>query len=700
MKTKPIGQKNRPKCSIPLEDADLSLNNSNWTKGLQSMSDWIWSGNLNPVPFPNNLGKFFLQIPGTFEQQLNYSTTLIFDEPSFKNGIQISGFINRVQREMIISFIGQKRKAWYTITHHAILGFLTATKHGLTKKEFSDKWSNLLNYKISKDYYSELELELLEFANCFATDPKKYSNESYKKLRKLLKEDNIKNYASNKGKFDSQQSARYSWQSSKLKGLDEDEAIKLSNEAYDNSGNILSKKENENLVNSQLVELSFLCLQFVALSCVFSGINIPDEDFLSSVLEDLIPPELINTINEINEEALRGDLLDFIPPSIGTMNEIGADSKLISQILKGKISAEPAILKGNRIPFIPYEGKDKNGNFRPAFQGMPDTDKGLTIGGIQVGVYGWSFGGHFPGSLPYTLMHHPELSRYVAPYSLPVIFNEDEWRNGVQTAGYTSRKLKELVIQKQYRLNRCRYGIEHHTMFLYNEYYQDYGVGRTPNPNFTIEESNKARKEAQKAAKNAVIYMHDHLNAPSNVYSDLEISVLSWVEKLITAPHFAYKIEDKVREELKNTNLLEIESKQRTLDSSPKIGKEASMERLINHQISELAMLTGHMDGLGRVMTMLQLEAEDGVQVVEGSAGPNGGIIPDCNDDGEVKFTGYFNNRFALHDILPFIGIDKSILTINELFANPKACTRILKEMKKKNEIHLTSSETIKTGEF
>ena len=54
------------------------------------MSDWIWSGNLNPVPFPNNLARYFLQIPGIFEQQLYFSTTLIFDEPSFRNGIQVS----------------------------------------------------------------------------------------------------------------------------------------------------------------------------------------------------------------------------------------------------------------------------------------------------------------------------------------------------------------------------------------------------------------------------------------------------------------------------------------------------------------------------------------------------------------------------------------------------------------------------------
>lgn len=55
----PLSQKGRPSCSLQLGDADLGLGNANWTKGLQAMSDWIWSGNLNPAAFPicmTNLG--------------------------------------------------------------------------------------------------------------------------------------------------------------------------------------------------------------------------------------------------------------------------------------------------------------------------------------------------------------------------------------------------------------------------------------------------------------------------------------------------------------------------------------------------------------------------------------------------------------------------------------------------------------------
>src|SRR6266436_2521852 len=103
----------RPDPSVPMNDADSKLDNYNWTKGLQAESDWIWSGNLNPEAFPNNLARYFLHIPGVFEQQLNYSTTLIFDEPSFRNGVQISGYVPRVTRELVISLIAQLRRCQY-----------------------------------------------------------------------------------------------------------------------------------------------------------------------------------------------------------------------------------------------------------------------------------------------------------------------------------------------------------------------------------------------------------------------------------------------------------------------------------------------------------------------------------------------------------------------------------------------------------
>ena len=47
----PLGQNQRPPCSIPLRDADLSLGNANWIKGLQAMSTGSGAETLIPSHF-------------------------------------------------------------------------------------------------------------------------------------------------------------------------------------------------------------------------------------------------------------------------------------------------------------------------------------------------------------------------------------------------------------------------------------------------------------------------------------------------------------------------------------------------------------------------------------------------------------------------------------------------------------------------
>ena len=701
-KVTPLSQAGRPQCSLPLSDADLSLDNANWTKGLQAMSDWIWSANLNPAAFPNHLGRYFLHIPGIFEQQLNFSTTLIFDEPSFKNGLQISGFLDRVSRELAISLIGQRRRSWYTMTHHAVLGRLTAIKHGLTDSQFIDKWYNLIEHREHPKCYTRVERAVLEFADAIATDPKTYLNEQYEELRAALMEDNNTRYASEGLWLARLEVARVARAEALLKNALPAEADRASRQAADSVSSEMPQDLNEQKVNAQVVELAFLCLQFVALTCVFTGLNIPDEEFLPSVMTDVIPAPVIERINELNTLGMEGNTPELVPPPAcdepGDLN-VGGD--VFNAILKGDVVVEPASLKGARVPMTPYEGKDDGGDFRPAFLCMPDTDKGLTIGGIQVGVYGWGFGAHFPGSLVYALMHHPELARYEAPYSLPLLFNEDEWRNGVQTSAYVTRRVKELVIQKVYKINRSRYGIEHHTMFLYNTFFDEHGVGRPPRPELSDEARAAARNAALGRASNATLHIHDHSQAPDGVYTPLEKEVLLWTECLMRRPHDAHKIEQRVRYELDTGNRREVKAGLRRLDTSPGLGEEAAHKRLVDHQIAELAMMIGHMDGLGRVMSILRLEAEEPVQAIEGRPGPSGGIVPSCDNDGQVKFTGFFNNRPGLHQVLRFLGLNDAVLTLNELMVNPDLCkNRKVRMQKGEKKIKVSADQAAETGEF
>jgi alkylhydroperoxidase family enzyme len=700
----PLAQDERPRSSLPLADADLSLGNANWSKGLQAMSDWIWSGNLNPVAFPNNLGRYFLQIPGIFEQQLNFSTTMIFDEPSFRNGVQISGFLNRVVRELVISLIAQRRRCWYSMTHHAILGRFTAQKHGVSEDEYISKWAYLTEHEKYPQHYTPVEREALVFADAFCTNPKAYTDEQFSVLKAALQEDNEKRYAEEHLWLARLQAARVERARILLKGKPDDEAmIEACRSAAEDVEKDIPSDLNERKFNAQMVELGFLCLQFVALSCAFTGLNIPDEDFLADVMKQVVPAPVIEKINELNRFGLEGRTPELVPPSAcEDPDDLNVGGAVFEAVKAGRVKVSPALLKGARIPLTPYEGRDKEGNFRPAFAGLPDIDAGLTVGGIQVGVYGWSFGGHFPGSLPYCLMNHPELSRYEAPYSLPLLFNEDEWRNGIQTGGYTSRRLKELVIQKVYRTNRCRYGLEHHTMFFYNTFFDEHGLGlRAPMANFSQKDGEQARAMAAQRAHNACLHVHDHTHAPPETFSPLEEATLTWVQALLQTPHRAHLEEKGFREELEQENMMEIRAGTRRLDTSPGIGEKAALKRLVDHQVAELSMMTGHMDGLGRAMTMLRLEAEEAVMMVVGEAGPSGGIIPDCDDDDQVQFTGYFNNRPGVHDVLPFIGVSEEVLTLNELMVNPPLCKAVAERLQKgEKNIQISSKEAEETAEF
>jgi alkylhydroperoxidase family enzyme len=260
--TIPLGQEERPPCSLPLGDADLSLGNANWTKGLQAMSDWIWSANLNPVAFPNNLGRYFLQIPAIFEQQLNFSATLIFDEPSFRNGIQISGFVDRVQRELVISFIAQLRHCWYSMTHHAILGYLTAKKHGLSDDEYAAKWSKLTEYEHNLNVFSPLERAVLTFARAFATDAKAYTDAQYQELRSLLEIRNREQFVT-EGKWMSKlEAARAARALAMARGQSIEQSDKAAAEASALVNDTIPNALNERKIDAQIVELAFLCLQF------------------------------------------------------------------------------------------------------------------------------------------------------------------------------------------------------------------------------------------------------------------------------------------------------------------------------------------------------------------------------------------------------------------------------------------------------
>jgi len=655
----PLDQSQRVPCSVPLNDADLGLDNANWMKGLQAMTDWCWSGNLSPAPFPNHLARYFLQIPGIFEHQLHFSTSLIFDEPSFRNGIQVSGFIARPVRELIISYLGQKRRSWYTMTHHAVLGALTARKHGISDSAYTGKIVHLPEFRDHASLYTEVERRALHFADCFATNTKAWTDRDCADLKGALREDNLRRFGAEGAWMANLDVARAAYRRVLARGESPEEAQRAGRSAAQQSDLKLRDEQNELLVNAQLVELAFICVQFVALTDVFTGLNIPDEPFLPDVMKGVLAPEVIARLNELCQ--LGGDgLPELVPPGVPLP---------LDAILNGDVVVAPAPVRGARVPLTSYE-VDEQQRLR---------DKGLAVGGIQVGTFGWNFGAYFPGGLIYLLVNHPELARYEAPYSLPLLFDEDSWRNGTQVAGFVSRRLKEITILRIYTTTRSRYGLEHHTLFLHNCYRDDYGVGRPPRPTLSQEELQQATTRAVKHADEAMLYVDEPERAPRDTYTDLELATMAWVRRMITHPHTAYQLESRLRGELDAENRREVEAGIRRLDTAPAIGTEAAYKRLLDHQVAELAMVTGHMDGLGRAMTMLRLESELPVTRAE----------------------GYWTDRPSLFQVYGFLGIGAAALTANELRLNPVLCEQVQSQLEKgKRGIRITAEVAEETAEF
>ena len=63
--------------------------------------------------------------------------------------------------------------------------------------------------------------------------------------------------------------------------------------------------------------------------------------------------------------------------------------------------------------------------------------------------------------------------------------------------------------------------------------------------------------------------------------------------------------------------------------------------------------------------------------------------------------TGYFNNRPGFHALMRGVGVDERIMTLNELFANPKLNLEIKRRLEAgQRSVSISGEDAAKTGEF
>ena len=683
-----LSQDGRPPASLPmskdspflLQGADLRLPNRNWVQGNVARAEWTWAAQLFPNPdrVPNNLGNYLAQIPGVFEKQLDYSTSLIFDTPSFRNGVQISGFVDRVTKELVINAIAQRRRAWYTTTHHALLGMRSAIVYSTGPEKIAqDKMAQkmLRLDDPTAAVFDRHERAALILATKFATDPQSYSDHDFAEFRVAFGDYNQNNYASIERPFLQLRAAREARARTLVDGKSGNEADTLARQAADGVPTAMPKELLARKIDSQFVELCFLSMQFVALTGMFSALNIPDEGPMDDALQPY-PAEFIQKLNGLLGAGSNG-IGEIVPPAVIPPTDA---------IVAGRVKVGPAPLKGARIPLTSYEVDN-------------DRDFGITQGGQSIGSWGWGRGAHSPGSLVCALQYLPDAGREEVLYSLALMFNEDQTRNGVLVAGFVDRILKELLILKVYRLNRSRYGLEHHTLFAYSEFLRRYGGGGFRRPEMTDPDAQRATERALTECTDKLLYLHEANKHPEK-YSPVERAAFAWTDAVILRPHEAYRLEPALREALKDQNEAEIVAGTRWFDTTGMTRDEA-IKRLLDHQIAELGMLVPHIDGVGRAMTTMRLEAEDPVQIVRGRVGPTGGIVPDLDQHGQVLPTGYFNTRPGFHTLMRGMGVDERVMTLNELFANPKLNVEVMRRLGAgQASISISGEEAVRTAEF
>ena len=557
-----LSQDARPPPSVPLQDArlcapasdrprsDSNLPNVNWVRGNEARAEWTWAAQLadNPEAVPNNLGRYLVQIPGVFEKQLDYSTSLIFDTPSFRNGVQISGFVDRVTKELVTNAIAQRRRAWYTMTHHAFLGMQSARRYGTAPEKMAQKMLHL-DAPSTPGVFDRHERAAVIFANKFATDPQSYSDQDFAEFRAAFGEYDQNVYASVERPFLQLRAAREARAQALVDAKSANEADTLARRAADSVPTTMPKDLLARKINSQFVELCFLGMQFVGLAGVFSALNIPDEGPMDGALQPAYPPEFIKKLNGLLAAGSNG-IGEIVPPTVIPPTEA---------IAAGRVKVGPAPLKGARIPLASYELN-------------PDRDFGITQGGQSLAAWGWGRGAHQPGNLVYALQYLPDAGREEAFYSLALMFNEDQTRNGVLVAGFVDRVLKELLVQKVYRLSRSRYGLEHHTVFAYDEFLRSYGGGGYRRPGTSDADARRATEHALKECTEKLLYVHEANKHPEK-YSPVELAAFAWVDAVILRPHEAYRLEPTLRQALNSQNEAEIAAGTRWLDLAGEIGR-------------------------------------------------------------------------------------------------------------------------------
>lgn len=252
---------NRPRgtCRVPPLTYE-AIPDKGVTASAIAHASWTWG---QGTYFPSNLIKTMVHCPRLAQTEVDYANAFIFDEASSLNGVQQAGFVDRCLKELLITCVALTNRCRYTTTHHAFIGYGTY-EQARRLDEFLPKFLHLHEEDLSpyRANYTELEYDLITYAKKICRAPHTVTDEEMHRLKRLLGAYNLKRDSS------------------------------------------LSDEDNARLINSQLVEITWLISHFCLLTRWFTVLQVEDEgdeaevNFLKLYAET-VPPDIIARNNQV-----------------------------------------------------------------------------------------------------------------------------------------------------------------------------------------------------------------------------------------------------------------------------------------------------------------------------------------------------------------------------------------------------------------
>ena len=237
-------------------------------------------GELTWGHFPNNLMKMMGHCPSLAITEVPYANAFIFDTDVFNNGKQFAGFLERPLKELLISRTSLFNRSRYSVTHHSFIGYFLF-KSLNREEEGHRKLLHLHEYQNYRSIYTDRENLCLDYAVKVAQDAHLVTDDEFKQIKAIFRRHNT-------GTLPSSQMADF------------DRKFIQKWSAYDDAA-------HARLVDSQIVEMTWLIGQFCLLNRWFTALQVPDEaaddeaDFLRAY-RDAVPQD----IRDRNEKLLQG----------------------------------------------------------------------------------------------------------------------------------------------------------------------------------------------------------------------------------------------------------------------------------------------------------------------------------------------------------------------------------------------------------